>query len=512
VCAVRSRGNTARQFCIVASECVERLMRYTVWAHSRSVAGAAVFTDDGLCRFVYTGAMNFAFYDLETTGISPAFDQPLQFAAILTDGEFREIERVNLRSRIAPHIIPSPWALAVTGVRPAQLTDSILPTLFEFTQEISALIDRWSPAIWAGFNSIQFDEEMLRQAFYQNLQPDVFATQFNGNTRLDLLTALYATWHSQPDLLKWPVDDTGRVRFKLDMVAPANGFSAHNAHDALGDVEATLHLAKLIAEGAPALWAELLGNSSKSQLQARLETFQPMALIERSRSGPPLVTHGCFCGYSKGNPNEAAFFDLDAADPADLFTADDAALMAAITTSPKVIYTVAVNKAPALLAVPSPSAQQMQRAELIAKVPEFRTRVAHALAARFPKDPDAPEPPVEKQIFEGFYSHADKALLAEFQRSDWPRRQEIVATLSDTRLRQLGRRLIAFYAPELLSVQEHTQYAAWLRARWSAPDAPDAEWTTLAKARQALDQIRAKAEVDPDLLSEIETYLREFEG
>lgn len=65
--------------------------------------------------------MNFAFYDLETTGTSPAFDQPLQFAAILTDGEFREIERVNLRCRIAPHIIPSPWALAVTGVRPAQL-------------------------------------------------------------------------------------------------------------------------------------------------------------------------------------------------------------------------------------------------------------------------------------------------------------------------------------------------------------------------------------------------------
>jgi hypothetical protein len=50
--------------------------------------------------------MTFAFYDFETTGISPAFDQPLQFAAILTDDAFREIERVNLRCRIAPHIIP----------------------------------------------------------------------------------------------------------------------------------------------------------------------------------------------------------------------------------------------------------------------------------------------------------------------------------------------------------------------------------------------------------------------
>jgi len=454
--------------------------------------------------------MTFAFYDLETTGISPAFDQPLQFAAILTDDAFREIERVNLRCRIARHIIPSPWALAVTGVRPAQLMDPSLPSLFEFTQGIAALIQRWSPAIWTGFNSIRFDEEMLRQAFYQNLQPDIFATQFNGNTRLDVLTALYAVWHSQPDLLAWPVDDTGRVRFKLDMVAPLNGFTAHNAHDALGDVEATIHLAKLIAEGAPALWAELLGTSSKSQLQAHLETFQPMALVERSRSGPPLVTHGCFCGYSTGNPNEAAFFDLDAADPADLISSDHAGLLAAITTSPKVIHTVAVNKAPALLAVAAPSAQQMERAEIIAKAPEFRTRVAHALAARFPKDFDAPEPPVERQIFDGFYSRADKALLAEFQSADWPRRQEIVATLSDIRLRQLGRRLIALYAPELLSVQEQTQYASWLRERWSAPDAPDTEWTTLAKARQALDQIRAKAAADTELLSEIEAYLEQF--
>jgi transposase-like protein len=92
--------------------------------------------------------MKFALYDLETTGLSPAFDQPLQFAAILTDDAFREIERVNLRCRIAPHIIPSPWALAVTGVGPAQLLDPALPRLFEFTQQISTLIDRWSPDIW----------------------------------------------------------------------------------------------------------------------------------------------------------------------------------------------------------------------------------------------------------------------------------------------------------------------------------------------------------------------------
>lgn len=456
--------------------------------------------------------MNYAFYDLETTGLSPAFDQPLQFAAILTDGEFREIERVNLRCRIAPHIIPSPWALAVTGVRPAQLLDPALPTLFEFTGQISALINRWSPAVWTGFNTIRFDEEMLRQAFYQNLQPDVFATQFNGNTRLDVLTSLYAVWHRQPDLFEWPVDDTGRVRFKLDLIAPLNGFAAHNAHDALGDVEATIHIARQIAQRAPELWAELLANRDKAGVQSRLETFQPMALVERFGGGPPRTTTGVFCGYSASNPNLAAFFDLEAADPADLFTADDAALFAAVDATPKVIRSLSINKTPALLAHVDPTDQQMHRAAAIANAPDFRARVAQALASRFPEDPEAPTPLVEKQIFSGFYSNADKALLAEFQNADWPKRQEIAATFNDTRLRQLGRRLVAFHAPHLLTSEELAKYQLWLRERWSAPDGPETEWLTAASALTALAEVSRSDGVDSALVAEIAKYLKGFDA
>jgi exodeoxyribonuclease I len=454
--------------------------------------------------------MTFAFYDLETTGISPAFDQPLQFAAILTDDAFREIERVNLRCRIAPHIIPSPWALAVTGLRPAQLVDPSLPSLFEFTQDIAALIERWSPATWTGFNSIHFDEEMLRQAFYQNLQPDIFATQFNGNTRLDVLTSLYAVWYRQPDLFEWPIDETGRVRFKLDRLAPLNGFVAHNAHDALSDVEATIHLARLIAQRAPELWAEILSNRDKAAVQTRLASFQPMALVERFGGGPPRATTGCYCGTSASNANQSAFFDLDAADPADLLAADDAVLFAAVDASPKIIRTLATNKSPALLALATPSGEHFRRAEIIANAPEFRARVAQALAARFPKDPAAPTPPVEKQIFGGFYSNADKALLAEFQRASWPRRQEIVASFSDLRLRQLGRRLVAFERPELLSTEEMKLFNRYLHDKWSAPEGPDTSWMTLAKAQAAIDEMRADKVADPQELNAIAAFINQW--
>jgi exodeoxyribonuclease-1 len=94
---------------------------------------------------------------------------------------------------------------------------------------------------------------------------------------------------------------------------------------------------------------------------------------------------------------------------------------------------------------------------------------------------------------------------------DWPQRQEIVAALSDLRLRQLGRRLVAFYSPQLLSTEERAQYEVWLRGRWSATDVPETEWMTAGKAQLALDEIRGKAGLYASLVAEIAAYLQGFD-
>lgn len=451
--------------------------------------------------------MDFVFYDLETTGLSPAFDQPLQFAAIRTDENFVEKDRVNIRCQLAPHILPSPQALVVTKVTPGQLTDPSLPSLLEFAQQVAELTARWAPAIWTGFNTMKFDEEVLRQTFYQNLSPNVYATQFNDNTRFDILSAVYATYVRDPGCLAWSIDDTGRRSFKLDRLAPENGFIAHNAHDALGDVEATIHIARLIATRSPALWTELLDNAHKARLQAKLESFRPYELVTRFGGGEPQSYVGCFCGYSQGNNAQAAFFDLDALDPAELLNASDDALFAAVDATPKIIRSVSTNKAPALLELLEPSAEQLRRAATVAEAPEFRRRVGAAMAARFVEDPDAPPKPVERQIYGEFYSNADKQLLQEFQSASWPRRQEIVASLSDLRLRQLGRRLVAFYSPVLLTEEETGLFNGYLRDKWSAPDGLEAEWMTFEKAQAALDDLRVAGAAEPLELRGIALFL-----
>jgi exodeoxyribonuclease-1 len=452
--------------------------------------------------------MGFVFYDLETTGLSPAYNQPLQFAAIRTDDSFAEIERVNLRCRIAPHIIPSPQALIVTGVTPAQLVDPALPSLFEFTQTIMELIERWAPATWVGFNTIRFDEEVLRQAFYQNLQPNIYATQLNGNNRLDILTAVYAVWCRNPALMQWPTDSTGRTTFKLDRLAPANGFNAHNAHDALGDVEATIHIARIIANGDPALWSAILHNRDKQNVMATLETFRPVELVLRFGGGPPRAFVGCFCGTATGNPTQAAFFDLEAGDPEALMQADDAALFQAVDGTPQIIRSIATNKVPSLFPIAKPDPDHLHKAALIAANPAFRVRVGLAMAARYVEDPVAPPPPVEKQIYGGFYSKADRDLLAEFQRADWPQRQEIVGLLTDARLRQLGRRLIAFHAPGALTAEEAAQFETFLRERWDAPDNPEIEWTTIASATRAIAELRVVPGADQTALDGVAEFIQ----
>ena len=39
---------------------------------------------------------NYVFYDLETSGLSKQFDQILQFGAILTDSELKELSLIHI--------------------------------------------------------------------------------------------------------------------------------------------------------------------------------------------------------------------------------------------------------------------------------------------------------------------------------------------------------------------------------------------------------------------------------
>jgi len=96
----------------------------------------------------------------------------------------------NGRTSTPSGIPPSPEAMVVTGVGPATI-QTAPHSFYEMVCLIRRFIERWTPAVLIGFNNVDFDEKMLRGAFYQTLNP-VYATNTNGNSRMDVLRLAHA--------------------------------------------------------------------------------------------------------------------------------------------------------------------------------------------------------------------------------------------------------------------------------------------------------------------------------
>ena len=447
----------------------------------------------------------FVFYDYETTGISPEYDQPLQFAAIITDLDFNEIDRVDIRCQLSPHILPAPKALHVTGVNPNQLLNNNLPTAFEFAQTIQEFTQKWAPAIWIGYNTIQFDEKIMRQMFYQNLQPNIFATQFFDNSRLDVMKMVFAVFAENPDILEWPINEKGKINFKLDQLAPANGFKSHNAHDALGDVEATIFILNIIKTKAPELYEQLIETRNKSYNLRLLSSFKPVEVTFRFGGNYPKTYTGCLCSIPSNN-NRVGFFDLDQSNPMDVILGDNELIEAAMQKSPQRIRNIAVNQADTIRPAKNTNAEWDHICAVIEENIDFRKTVSECIINRYESDEDDGEKTIEEQIYGGFYSNEDKSVLEQFQLASWEERLNLLSRFSDERLKQLGRRLIAFNAPELLTTNEKNAFnASYLKNKWTSDE--ETGWTTIKNIKEQLDKLRDEG-CNEALLEELSSFYK----
>src|SRR5579863_3779099 len=211
--------------------------------------------------------MSFVVYDVETTGLIKSYDQIVQFAAVRTDSELNILDRVELRCRLMPHVIPSPEALHITGHAIADLTNPTRPSHFEMMTQLRSVLEGWCPTLFLGFNSIAFDEEMLRHAFYQCLMYP-YLTNSRRSARADVLNLCRVTAAIRRDILRPARDAEGKAVFKLAALAEANGITVTRAHDAMFDVLITLALCRHIKSGAPEIWSQFLRFSQKASVEA----------------------------------------------------------------------------------------------------------------------------------------------------------------------------------------------------------------------------------------------------
>ena len=287
---------------------------------------------------------NFVFYDFETSSSNKFWVQIIQIGAVLTNDNLEELDRFDARCRLNPGIIPEAMALIVNKTSPKMLKNSNL-SHYQMIRSFVETLQRWGKATYIGFNSIEFDEEFLRSTLFQTLEYP-YITSTNGNTRGDVLSLARAANLYYPNTLKNSVNEKGNDVYKLDQMAPLNGIDHGDAHSAIGDVMATVGIAKLIANKAPNVWKASLLTLDKNQT---LKLIQKELLF---------CTNEYF--YGKSRPYVQTFicqhpqyqwplcFDLRH-DPNIYLKMPIQELTAAMKKQPKFIRTVRHNKHPVIM-------------------------------------------------------------------------------------------------------------------------------------------------------------------
>ncbi len=456
--------------------------------------------------------MSFVFYDTETTGTHAAFDQILQFAAIRTDPELNELDRFEIRCRLLPHIVPAPGAMRVTGLRAAQLSDNALPSHYEMMTAIRHKMLEWSPSTFLGYNTIEFDEHLLRHAYYKTLYPP-YLTNTSGNSRTDIMRIAQASSIYSPGSLVIPAGVGQKPSFKLDELAPANGFAHENAHDALADVEATIFIARLILERCPDVWSTFMRFSTKASVVDFVSNEQIFCLSDFYFGKPYswLVTP---LGVSPNDTSALYVFDLGV-DPDSLVPLSKTKLMSRLAGSPKPVRKIRSNAAPMIFSADDaphsasgksiPQGEIKRRIRTLEEYPELRARLITGFEESKVERPTSPH--VEEQLYSGFFPECDQKLLDIFHNLDWTERVELVGKFEDPRLKLLGRQLIHAERPDVLDAVSRIELDRDISKR-IAHHKPDCPWLTLPKALEELEELLTSTKASERLfLKEYHKYL-----
>lgn len=455
--------------------------------------------------------MGFVVYDLETSGLHKRFDQILQFAAIHTDDELEPIDTpLHIRARLLPSILPSPKALLITGLTIEEIIDPTVPSLYNAVCEIHEAFLRWSPSMYLGFNSIRFDEEFLRQAFYQNLRHPIYVTSVNNN-RGDVLRLARAVALLNPGALTIPLSPEGRRSFRLSDIGQANGIRFDRSHDALSDAQTTLALCRLIRDRAPDAWSNFSRFANRRNVVEFVQEEEAFALLD-DRADSDFV---CVTLVSKHSTDRNLHYCLDLATDMDsLGRLSNEELCVEVSRRDGPIRKLRANASPVMAQLweleeqsllPAPSQDIEHVAQRVRSDEEFLQRLSAAIQASQSVWPTSEH--VEEQIYDDFIGDADGALCQQFHLAQWPERPNFIGRFGDRRLRRLAQRLLLHERPDLLDQHRLSALLVEVQRRLDG-SITDAPWTTLPKVAAEIQALSAGcSEGDRRILDGLSNYL-----
>jgi exodeoxyribonuclease-1 len=424
---------------------------------------------------------HFFWHDYETFGRTPRRDWPAQFAGVRTDAQLREVgEPVMLYCQPPRDRLPEPEACLLTGIVPQVCAERGLPE-HAFAARIEQVLGE-PGTVGCGYNTLRFDDEVTRFLFWRNLIDPYSREWRNGCGRWDLLDTMRCAWALRPEGLQWPLHDDGRVSFKLEDLARANGLLHESAHDALSDVRATISLARTLRQQQPRLFDYCLSMRTKDAVWQQIGGVGTQGRPLLHVSGRFDTRRGCIAmvwplAVHPTNRNEVLVWDL-ARDPAELEDLDAAAIRQRLFTREDVlpegtrrlpIKSIHVNRSPVVISqlrtLPDARAAHwgLDIAEGLRHAGHM-PQVCEAVAARWPAVYRRPEgaavPDVDEDLYGGFIGDEDRRLLERLRalpEHDMGARRP---SFADSRLDELWWRYRARNFPQTLSDAERDRWLA----------------------------------------------------
>ena len=434
-------------------------------------------------------------HDYETFGANPRYDRPVQFAALRTDLELNPIaEPVCLYARPSRDYLPEPAACLITGITPQEAEVRGVPEA-EFIDAVYAEMNR--PGTCAvGYNSIRFADEVTRFTLYRNLR-DAYSREWGqGRSRWDLIDAVRTAYALRPEGIEWPERDDGAPSFRLEDLALANGLEHTAAHDALGDVTATIALAKLLRERQPRLFSWLYERRQKAavkrliDLEARAPLLHISGRFGAARANLSLVLP---LAWHPVNGNELLCADLrkDARLLVDLPASELRRLLYLPSDAFKQgeqrpgLKSVHLNRSPVLLPPTMIDDAVAERARLDREACARHLKILEDHEERHPgalrdKLRDVVAPDNADEIVDtdlalysgGFLSDEDRRSLAVLTALDSAGLAQASPVFEDPRLPEMLFRYRARNWPESLSDDERGEWEAFRYERLTSEDGP----------------------------------------
>lgn len=417
----------------------------------------------------------FFFYDLETSGINPRSARVMQFAGQRTTLDLEPVgEPFNIIIKLSPDTLPEPRAIMVTGITPQKtLEEGITEKEFLkiFLEEIAT-----PGTIFAGYNTIRFDDEFMRFMLYRNFY-DPYEWQWKeGRSRWDLLDVVRMTRALRPEGIEWPKDAKGKPTNRLELLTKLNGLDHFDAHDALSDVQATIALARMLREKQPKLFDYLLTMREKQKVQKVVAKGDPFVYAcgkypseyEKTTVVAVLDTHpkrqAALVYDLRHDPAQFEGMSVEQLVEAWRWSSDKEQLRLPIKT---MRYNVCPAIAPLGVLKDAPASLKLDLAivqknhQKLRAATEFRQNVLKALAVLDAEQEKAlakRKGSVDEQLYDGFIADHDKTIEGVLRAASADNIIEVSKKFRDVRLQQIAPLYKARNYPKDLSDDEQKQW------------------------------------------------------